>query len=566
MEDQHNDLPALAETSRTSEATKAETARELTCGVCGGTEFSSGDCLWPSLINEWQLSPEEVAYINRQQAERCTACGANLRSIALANAIRSSFGIPTVLHNAVEDDAYRDLHVLEINEAGTLSPLLRRLPSYTFGAYPEVDMHALPYPDQSFDLVVHSDTLEHVANPVHALAECRRVLKPNGYLCFTVPVVVGRMTRSRNGLPGSFHGAPGTNADDHLVHTEYGADAWRQIMQAGFDNVTIHTVEYPAALAFACRNGTRPDQGSGAPRPLSEDTPAGNEDKSEHPVALPPDFDAEEYLGLNPDVREAGIDPVEHYLRFGHKENRAYKGLARALRPSLDKPYEFDGLRSMHNHDFMEHPDFVEAYGRGVQAAGADYQWYWRVHMGLWAARAAIRVAGDFVECGVNRGFLSSAIMKLLNWDSTGRTFYLLDTFKGIDARYVSGLEKDAGVLARNQRDLDSGFYTENIEQVRSNFSEWHNTKIVVGSIPETLSEIKSEAVAFLHIDLNCSPPEVAAIESLWNRIPTGGMVLLDDYAYYGYQSQKDGMDAWARANNVPIASLPTGQGLIVKA
>lgn len=40
---------------------------------------------------------------------------------------------------------------------------------------------------------------------------------------------------------------------------------------------------------------------------------------------LPSDFDPEEYLRMNPDVKEAGIDPGVHYLDFGLKEDRKYK-------------------------------------------------------------------------------------------------------------------------------------------------------------------------------------------------------------------------------------------------
>jgi hypothetical protein len=284
------------------------------------------------------------------------------------------------------------------------------------------------------------------------------------------------------------------------------------------------------------------------------------------PLTLPIDFDADDYLDLNPDVHKAGVDAVEHYLNHGHAEKRPYKKISQLLRPKIEGPYDFDGLVSIHNHDFMEQPDFTNAYDRGVRAAGADYRWQWRVHIGLWAARSAIRLEGDFVECGVNRGFLSSAIMKDLDWDTLDRTFYLLDTFKGLDERYVSETEKRGGTIERNKKEIESGFYTENVQQVETNFSEWRNKKIVVGSIPETLGQIQSGKIAFLHIDLNCSPPEVAALEHLWPRLPPGGIVLLDDYAYYGYQPQKEGMDLWGARNNVPIASLPTGQGLIVKA
>ena len=225
----------------------------MKCGVCGGTSFTSRHVLWDGLVNEWQLSPLEVAYVDRQQGEFCNGCGSNLRSIALANAIRAYVGTKALLREAVETPRVRELSILEINEAGMLTPILQKFGRYTFGAYPEVDIHKLPYSDESFDLVVHSDTLEHVVNPVHALTECRRVLKPDGALCFTVPVIVGRMTRNRAGLPKSCHGASTTTADDFIVQTEFGADAWGYVMEAGFSEVQIHAVEYPAALAFLAR-------------------------------------------------------------------------------------------------------------------------------------------------------------------------------------------------------------------------------------------------------------------------------------------------------------------------
>jgi len=78
-----------------------------------------------------------------------------------------------------------------------------------------------------------------------------------------------------------------------------------------------------------------------------------------------------------------------------------------------DDIYDQDGLRSVHDHEFMRDPAFRRAYARGVQAAGTDYGWHWRVHVGLWAASCAARIEGDFAECGVNRGFMASAIHAL---------------------------------------------------------------------------------------------------------------------------------------------------------
>jgi SAM-dependent methyltransferase len=225
----------------------------MQCGVCGNTSFTVRKVLWDKLISEWQLSVAEVDYINRQQGQSCDKCGSNLRSIALANVLRAFFGTKAFLMEIVTSLADKNLSILEINEAGLLTPVLSRFKRYTFGAYPEIDMHALPYDDKSFDIVIHSDTLEHIKDPIHALIECHRVLKPGGALCFTVPVIVGRLSRNRDGLTRSYHGNASNMADDFVVHTEFGADAWTYVMEAGFEEISIQSVDYPAALAFLAR-------------------------------------------------------------------------------------------------------------------------------------------------------------------------------------------------------------------------------------------------------------------------------------------------------------------------
>src|SRR5215469_11777320 len=212
----------------------------------------------------------------------------------------------------------------------------------------------------------------------------------------------------------------------------------------------------------------------------------------------------------------------------------------------------------------MNDPNFQAAYARGVQAS-RDFGWEWRVHTGLWAASCASRLEGDFVECGVGRGFLSSAIMNYLDWDSTGRLFFLLDTFSGLDERYVTPLEIAEGALEWNRRRLDQGIYPSSADSVIRNFAEWKNTRIVVGSIPETLHQITAKKIAYLHLDMNCAPPEIAAITELWDRLVPGAPVLLDDYAYHGYRQQKLAMDKFASGKMVEILSLPTGQGLLLK-
>ncbi|MFJ4373152.1 TylF/MycF/NovP-related O-methyltransferase [Pseudomonas japonica] len=282
-------------------------------------------------------------------------------------------------------------------------------------------------------------------------------------------------------------------------------------------------------------------------------------------MSLPVDFSPEQYLLLHPDVRYAGMDPTYHYLNHGRFEGRNYKSDGNPLLKKVRGKFSSDGMTSIHNHDFLSEPRFMAAYDRGIQASGLDYQWYWRVHMGLWAARTAALKPGDFVECGVNFGFMSSAIMQDLDWNSTGRTFYLLDTFEGVDDRLLLDEERAGGVVEKCQKWIAEGTYTSSVERVQANFAEWPGARVIQGVVPQTLAEIDAEHIAFLHLDMNCTLPEVAAIEYLWDRLVPGAVVLLDDYAYDGYQPQKEGMDAWAAQRNIPIASLPTGQGLLIR-
>ena len=228
--------------------------------------------------------------------------------------------------------------------------------------------------------------------------------------------------------------------------------------------------------------------------------------------------------------------------------------------------YAEDGLYTVHNQSFRNDPRFREAYARGVQASeGVDPHFEWRLHISLWAAATALGAAGDFVECGVNAGFMSSAILRYLNWVSIPRTYYLVDTFAGPLVEQFSPAE-----LARGKREqigelLSAGAYVTDLDRIRRNFAEWPNTVIVQGEVPDVLPGIPVEQVAFLHIDMNCAAPECAALEYFWGKLSKGAVVLMDDYANYEYLEQQKALDDTARALGARVLSLPTGQGLIVR-
>ena len=230
--------------------------------------------------------------------------------------------------------------------------------------------------------------------------------------------------------------------------------------------------------------------------------------------------------------------------------------------------YDQDHLRTAHNHDFMRDPRFVKAYQRGVQASGSDYGWHWRVHTGLWAATTASKLAGDFVECGVGHGFMASAILDSLDWNAsqTQRHFHLFDTFTGLQDRHLTDeeIQRKGDAETQNAIYRNAGVYAEGVEAVRRNFEEWERVHIIEGAVPDTLHSAEIDQVAFLHLDMNCCAPEIAALEHFWPRLVPGGIVLLDDYAYLGCELQKEAIDKAAAKLGHPVLSLPTGQGMIL--
>lgn len=223
-------------------------------------------------------------------------------------------------------------------------------------------------------------------------------------------------------------------------------------------------------------------------------------------------------------------------------------------RPGL---YSQDCLTTFNNHDFMQEPRFVAAYQRGIKASGVDHRIHWRAHVALWVASQVRRLPGAFVECGVSTGFLSSAIMHYLDWNSLQKDFYLFDTFRGLDERFLTPNEKKTDRL--------SWYKNLSYESVRENFSEFKNVHMIQGVVPESLSAVHIPSVCYLSLDMNCTVPEIEAANFFWESLVPGGMILLDDYAYSGYEEQNRAFRLFAAEKGIEILTLPTGQGLILK-
>jgi len=225
----------------------------VVCSVCG----AHGQYQWRPIIgrrlaHQWGLDRQQLTMINIQQGHECAKCGQSLRVRALARAIVDVLDVEPPLACGLQSLA--GLRVLEINPAGGLAAYLDSAETHQLTGYPAVDMQQLPFPDGSFDVVVHSDTLEHVPDATQGLSECLRVAG-TGWVVFTTPVLVGRLSRRRpTHWPfSSYHG--GDNGRS-LVYHEFGADLWVKSLEAGATTVVFDALDFPYAVAVACRAKT----------------------------------------------------------------------------------------------------------------------------------------------------------------------------------------------------------------------------------------------------------------------------------------------------------------------
>jgi hypothetical protein len=221
--------------------------------------------------------------------------------------------------------------------------------------------------------------------------------------------------------------------------------------------------------------------------------------------------------------------------------------------------YDTDGLKTSNNCDFIKEPRFAKAYAIAAATKPWDnFTLQWRTYIVCWLANHVKSVEGDFVECGVNTGAYSKAVISYINFNSLGKTFYLLDTYEGMVEELVSEEELNAGV------NVYFGTYKNVYEQVIDTFKD-DNVEIIKGAVPDTLEQCHATKLAYLSIDMNCVAPEIAAANFFWDKISDGGVMILDDYGFPQHINQKIAFDKFALERGVEILCLPTGQGIVFK-
>jgi hypothetical protein len=201
------------------------------------------------------------------------------------------------------------------------------------------------------------------------------------------------------------------------------------------------------------------------------------------------------------------------------------------------------------NNSMLNDQDFMKSW-EGNAITSSDRAIIWRRFILTMAGFHCQHLAGDFVECGAYQGVGAKTVIDYLGGKNFQKTFWLYDLF-----------EHSEDMIHHSMQHHGPQLY----DQVVARFKGYPNVKIFKGELPAVLEQGSPEKIAYLHIDLNQAPAEISTLDSLFNRVVPGGMIILDDYEMVFYRAQKLAEDSWFATRGYKVFPLPTSQGFVIK-
>lgn len=236
---------------------------------------------------------------------------------------------------------------------------------------------------------------------------------------------------------------------------------------------------------------------------------------------------------------------------------RTLRAVLAELEGAATEVFVGDGLATwMKTLPFFEDPRFTELAEKHARLLPIA-NWHWNLQTVLWAVRHARRLEGEFVELGVFKGHTTLFCAEYVEFQDWPKSWFLYDTFEGVPEDQL-----DPGWKESNRQAYEGKF---SFEEVRERFAHIPNIRVIKGRVPEILAETSPEKIAFIHMDLNNSAAEIAALDALFERIVPGGVIVFDDYGWKVARAQYDAENAWFAERGLSILPLPTGQGLFIK-
>jgi O-methyltransferase len=190
----------------------------------------------------------------------------------------------------------------------------------------------------------------------------------------------------------------------------------------------------------------------------------------------------------------------------------------------------------------------------GAEADAAVDSLMWRHYVVFWSAALASRTGEkNMAECGVCDGLTAFFALR-----AAGATkAYLYDAWAPM---------KDDALLS-SEKTLAGSYAYLDVENTRRNLARFEGRTVWnKGFIPNVFTGADNpNALSWLHVDLNSAKPTLSALEFFYDRLAPGGVILVDDYAWKGYEDTRIAVRRWSADKAGTMLPLPTGQALFLK-
>lgn len=199
----------------------------------------------------------------RRETLRCLGCKAKMRDRTIAagllEVLADRFAVRADTIEGLAGELPPDLRILDTDARSRIARRLADVPDVICSLYDadvpngaalgdegavNVDLEHMPFPDDSFDVIITSEVMEHVRHVEVAHREIARCLRPGGVYLFTVPYdpdfehtwrLIDPETDEPLVLPMHLHGDPGLRPTGIKSYRVFGRDIIDQLRSAGLD-------------------------------------------------------------------------------------------------------------------------------------------------------------------------------------------------------------------------------------------------------------------------------------------------------------------------------------------